>query len=704
MKIPQSILFILLILCTNCNSTKKLFSSKNITKLIDSSPNGKQFVTADNNGNLKVLISENNALLRKIRRKGGLFITALRFMTNEMILVGYEDGQLFRWSIKNNTWHQIKFPRVMKSINSLSFSWDKKTNQHFKDSLSKEHIYIATNKCIIGLNATYFLEDPIKNKIDLRRKKVFFTEEIRKNTRIRAFAAKDLFFINQRSLFNRKLNIQQDYAEEISKKEKISIYDISLDKKYVIFSKKNTPYLLPILRKTSKKIEGLQHNDDIIDIVFATDIHVFTASIDGTIKLWNIQSEQLIVTFKYPKEKIFDIDYNQGKLFIAGTHPSQRVVPIAPFFLMLDQLEVKLDLDKTVENQNKCYLKVNVKTPLNQFNVAKDQFLINDLQLYPNSKTIQPRNSSTQTPFRVNDFIPISFDIKDYSNKDTLTVCLGCAQLEKYKNDHMDKIVDINSDYFKQKVLFNLNSQGDETIYPLIIGPKLNDLKYNQKDAEVFNEILADQEQVLIRQLSKKKNYRRKIISQSNQSLIRQITLDDIDQSIKSIGSKIQEDDTFILFCSSHGIPHPNEHDKDVLIKIQNNDQYYSFRQLFLKILKEVKCKKIIIVLDACYSGRAINTVKGLTNNSSQQTIVVLTSSSESQTSIEGENFKQGVFTKFLLKGISNGDTNQDKKITFNELFESIQKGLIKADYRQKPQIGIFPKYKKKSEVFIYLN
>lgn len=719
MKILQFILFIFLILFSSCNLTKGLFFNKNVVKLIDSAPNGANFVIADNNGNLKVLISKNNAILQQTRRKGGLFVTSLRFMTNDIVLVGYEDGKIFQWLIKNEDLNQVKLPKKVKNIHDISFSWNKNNFNKIKNSLSKERVYIATNKGIIGFAANAFIKNPIKKKINLKDQIPLLTEKSKGTTRIHTIKENYLFFLHKKSIFNRKLDIQQDHPEQISKNESISIYDVSWDKEYVIFSKKNTPYILPIASKTSKKIECLQHGSKIIDIVFANNTHVFTASIDGIIKLWNIQSSQLIATFNCSTEKIFDIDYNKGKLFIASTSRNQRVIPIDPIFLMLDQLKVELDLDKTVENQNTCFLDLTIKLPSNEFNFIENKFHRNDFQLYPmpieseigkasllgKASFLLP-NPTTPNTNNIYKGIPIELDIKNYMKKDTITVCLGCNQLEMYNN--ANKMVDINFDYFTRQIPFGLNSQKDETIYPLVIAPKLSDLDYNQNDAEKFLNLIYDQHNVVINQISSKKRYKRKIINYDNQLMTDELTINEINQSIKNVGKKINKEDTFVFFISSHGIPHSNRFSKDFFIKIneENNKDLseYSFNELLLLILKEVKCKKIILVIDACYSGKVIQLVKNLNFDQEKQTIVVLTSSNDKQTSKEVKKFEQGIFTNFLLESIPSGDNNEDKKITFYELLKSIKKGFGNNKYDQEPQICIFPAYKEKSEIFFYLN
>ncbi len=127
-----------------------------------------------------------------------------------------------------------------------------------------------------------------------------------------------------------------------------------------------------------------------------------------------------------------------------------------------------------------------------------------------------------------------------------------------------------------------------------------------------------------------------------------------------------EPDDLVVIYFSSHGSPSSLDvggvnylvaHDTDV------NDLYVTgiAMQDLSRIIKErVHCDRVMVLLDACHSGVAAPSSKGLARaaNVNVDTIVqgtgqlVLSSSSPEQRSWESKRYQGSVFTKHLIDGL----------------------------------------------------
>ena len=92
--------------------------------------------------------------------------------------------------------------------------------------------------------------------------------------------------------------------------------------------------------------------------------------------------------------------------------------------------------------------------------------------------------------------------------------------------------------------------------------------------------------------------------------------------------------------------------------------------------LAGTKCKKVLVVLDACYSGKFIKVL----NSSQKKKLIVLTACTGNEIAKFYEDFSTSCYTYALLKslqyyknGSSKGyikaDTNKDCKVTIKELY-----------------------------------
>ncbi len=171
------------------------------------------------------------------------------------------------------------------------------------------------------------------------------------------------------------------------------------------------------------------------------------------------------------------------------------------------------------------------------------------------------------------------------------------------------------------------------------------------------------------------------------------------------IVAESQEEDLAIFYFSGHG---------DLEKKIMGNIGFLlaydapvaSYRavgtidliylQLYLKTLAIERKSRVILISDACKSGRLAGGIEGVTNTTSALLenwgdIVKILSSQPGELSYEDKRWGNGsgVFTYYLLRGLKGlADLNNDKQVTLKELdiFLS-QKIPFDTEYRQNPTV-----------------
>ncbi len=153
-----------------------------------------------------------------------------------------------------------------------------------------------------------------------------------------------------------------------------------------------------------------------------------------------------------------------------------------------------------------------------------------------------------------------------------------------------------------------------------------------------------------------------------------------------------EPDDLVVIYFSSHGSPSSLDvggvnylvaHDTDV------NDLYTSgiAMQDLSRIIKErVHCDRVMVLLDACHSGVAAPSSKGLARagNVDVDTIVqgtgqlVLSSSSPEQRSWESKRYQGSVFTKHLIEGLRKNGKMTKLGDAFGFLNEEVQREVMR--------------------------
>ena len=156
-----------------------------------------------------------------------------------------------------------------------------------------------------------------------------------------------------------------------------------------------------------------------------------------------------------------------------------------------------------------------------------------------------------------------------------------------------------------------------------------------------------------------------------------QATQNNILKELQLLSKKAGEDDLILFYFSGHGfrgsfVPHDYMKDSDILI--QHNE--------LIEILRGSKAKSKVVIADACHSGSMDTKTAGLESmldvyynafRKSMGGTVLLLSSRADEVSMESTGLRQGLYSHFLLEGLSGkANKNSDKIITVSELHQYI--------------------------------
>jgi uncharacterized caspase-like protein len=155
-------------------------------------------------------------------------------------------------------------------------------------------------------------------------------------------------------------------------------------------------------------------------------------------------------------------------------------------------------------------------------------------------------------------------------------------------------------------------------------------------------------------------------------------SFENVIRSLNCIALDAKPNDIVTAFISGHGL------DKYVLL---NGGEKLAYAEIN-KIFRKSKCKNVYIILDVCHAGSSLNLIN---QNSS---VVYLCSCEENQSSVELNTLQHGLFSFFVLEGLTGAaDENGDNIITDNELFEYAFKGVnkknLELNIKQKPVITL---------------
>jgi tetratricopeptide (TPR) repeat protein len=152
------------------------------------------------------------------------------------------------------------------------------------------------------------------------------------------------------------------------------------------------------------------------------------------------------------------------------------------------------------------------------------------------------------------------------------------------------------------------------------------------------------------------------------------------------VGKAKQKEDMFFVFYAGHGFTYPNGTDTywltyDTIVGDREGNRIKStaFSNLTLATkLRDIQANTIVFFVDACFSAGMVNrpaAIRGLeTYLGTDKDYVIITSSQADQLSLELARLKHGLFSYFLIKGLSGeADINSDGWVDIEEVWPFIK-------------------------------
>lgn len=163
--------------------------------------------------------------------------------------------------------------------------------------------------------------------------------------------------------------------------------------------------------------------------------------------------------------------------------------------------------------------------------------------------------------------------------------------------------------------------------------------------------------------------------------------------SLNAMLGRVTKKDMVIFYFSGHGI-------KGAFLPIDYDGTYEKvvYHHEIYSALQHSNAQFKMCIADACHAG-SMEEQKGLHGNSQtdfyqnsqsvQSDFAMLLSSTSSENSAEADRLQQSVFSYFLIKGLEGlADTNQDKRISIQELFNFVGENVRKfTQNRQSPTL-----------------
>lgn len=189
--------------------------------------------------------------------------------------------------------------------------------------------------------------------------------------------------------------------------------------------------------------------------------------------------------------------------------------------------------------------------------------------------------------------------------------------------------------------------------------PQIPKLRYPAKDAQDFYDFLLS-----------KGNFRKDHILLLKDS---QATRDHIVDALGEnwLPRRVMKDDLVVIFMSSHGSSADSAGDNFIIAYDTDPNRSYAtgirFQDLAHEVTKRTGCDRLVMLLDACHSGAAVQGEKGLVragnfdiNSITGSGQLVISSSSPAQTSWESKRYENGVFTRKLIDAMQvNGQSTR---------------------------------------------
>lgn len=162
---------------------------------------------------------------------------------------------------------------------------------------------------------------------------------------------------------------------------------------------------------------------------------------------------------------------------------------------------------------------------------------------------------------------------------------------------------------------------------------------------------------------------------------------ENIIEALESLFARADGNDLILFYFSGHG-----RYGAFVAFDSDNPAESALYHTDISEIMKNSKAKHKIVIADACHSGSLKSSTRGtpasdiisgyyetLDNSTGGSGTAILVSSKAEETSEERSGIRQGVFSFYLIKGLSGeADTDDDKVVSLDELYRFVRINTMK--------------------------
>lgn len=254
------------------------------------------------------------------------------------------------------------------------------------------------------------------------------------------------------------------------------------------------------------------------------------------------------------------------------------------------------------------------------------------------------------------------------------------------------------------------NNEVDTKYRMLVIGisnyKNIPSLQFAHKDAQLFYDYM-------------RKAYKDKLNDKNTKLLLNEeATASNIfSQGFDWLIQESEPGETIIIYFSGHGdVENSTMNKHGFLLAYDSPRSVYmaggtiavDFLQSYIQTLVEKKNAKIILIADACRSGKLAGGASGATTTSAAlqqqwENVIKIMSSQPGEVSFEGQQWNSGggVFTYYLVKGmLGQSDRNKDSKVSIYELDNYLYEN-VSTDTKNSQTPTILGN---KSDIFAFVN
>lgn len=295
--------------------------------------------------------------------------------------------------------------------------------------------------------------------------------------------------------------------------------------------------------------------------------------------------------------------------------------------------------------------------------------------------------------YDIDDFIKIDYGLQFAISKDDKKGLVRIyhskkkgtsLDLSQLKDKLLEKDLLVALDLSKESEEGNTKKSKNLEIHSLCVGVNkfqdkyFQDLKYAKNDASELNNLIESK------------------FGKGDSRIIltdRTATKNKVLDSLRKIKESAKIEDTVFIFMATHGEFIKGEKLTDYYIIV--NDTEDGSEQNLIKssismeeiknLVTGIKAEKKVIFIDTCYSGGMSrreryrvppNIRENIFKNFESENFIIITSSQANQTSYESEKLKHGVFTHYLIKGLSGAVDHKNGEIDLYTLYSYVYKSV----------------------------